>query len=40
MRSVSGYGGSDKQLLMDIYRALIRTTSDYRSIVYSIAPKI
>ena len=32
---VSGYEwGANRQLLMDIYRALIRTTIDYRCIVY------
>ena len=37
---VSGYEwGANRQLLMDIYRALIRTTIDYGCIVYGTAAK-
>jgi hypothetical protein len=40
MCSVSGYElGGDRQTLMDIYSALIRTTIDYGCIVYGIATK-
>lgn len=40
MRSVSGYElGADSQSLLDIYRALIRTSIDYGCIVYGTCVK-
>lgn len=40
MRSVSGYDwGADKQSLLDIYRALIRSCIDYGCMVYGAAAK-
>jgi hypothetical protein len=40
MLSVSGFEcGADRPSLMDIYRALIRTTIDCRCIVYGTAAK-